>query len=119
MFKRTLLALSLLATPAAAHDIYNGLHDGFDETGQQTFKRDVGRLCCGGDPETGDCEAMVEAVAGIAFFGFPMVLALSVFMECVCSDQDSALVDAAGFPFGRVHIRRAEPRPKTAFQSQY
>ena len=58
MFTRLALAFSLLATPAAAHDIYLGLHDGFDDTGMQTFQRDIGKLCCGGDPETGDCEAM-------------------------------------------------------------
>ncbi|WP_146140228.1 hypothetical protein [Alsobacter soli] len=41
----SLVALaSLAAAPAQSHDIYNGLKD------------PAGRLCCGGDPVTGDCE---------------------------------------------------------------
>lgn len=43
---------------AYSHDIYFGLRSGFDSAGQQTFLRDVGNLCCGGDPVTGDCEAL-------------------------------------------------------------
>jgi hypothetical protein len=49
--------LAILCQPAVAHDIYNGLHDGFDDHNEQTFRRDVGRLCCDGGP-TGDCEAV-------------------------------------------------------------
>lgn len=36
-------------TPSKAHDIYNGLHEGLDP---------AAKLCCGGDPVTGDCEAV-------------------------------------------------------------
>lgn len=40
-----------LHTPAKAHDIYNRLY----EKGEPN-----GRLCCGGDPVTGDCEGIAN-----------------------------------------------------------
>lgn len=49
---RALLILALLiVTPVKAHDIYTTLRQGLVPEGQ---------LCCGGDPETGDCEAISE-----------------------------------------------------------
>lgn len=36
----------LMGTPAAAHDVFNNL------------RSPTGQLCCGGDPVTGDCEAL-------------------------------------------------------------
>lgn len=47
--RTALAALLLLAGPAAAHDIYAPLREGMSP---------AGRLCCGGDPVTGDCEAV-------------------------------------------------------------
>jgi hypothetical protein len=40
------LILIVVATPAAAHDVYTHLMS------------PSGRLCCGGDPVTGDCESV-------------------------------------------------------------
>jgi hypothetical protein len=42
----TLLVAATLAAPAMAHDIYSNLYS------------PAGKLCCGGDPVTGDCEAV-------------------------------------------------------------
>jgi hypothetical protein len=47
-----LFAALLFAPAAQAHDIYKGLHEGLVPEGQ---------LCCGGDPVTGDCEAVGTA----------------------------------------------------------
>ena len=44
-----LLALACAPAPAAAHDVYHGLLNPY-----------TGQLCCGGDPETGDCEGIPE-----------------------------------------------------------
>lgn len=46
-----LVGIVLVAGAGAAlgHDIYNGVREGMSA---------AGRLCCGGDPVTGDCEAV-------------------------------------------------------------
>lgn len=50
MIRTTLaLALTLFSTVVSSHDIYSNLHEGMSP---------AGRLCCGGDPNTGDCEAV-------------------------------------------------------------
>ena len=42
------MLLVLIAGPAAAHDVYNGV------------RSPSGQLCCGGDPVTGDCEGLID-----------------------------------------------------------
>ncbi len=46
--KRLVFLLLLSVTPAAAHDIYDGV------------RSPTGQLCCGGDPVTGDCEGLAD-----------------------------------------------------------
>lgn len=58
-----LIVALALSSPAWAHDVYDGLHSGFDQNGEQTFQRHVGNLCCNGDPVTGDCEPLDDFVA--------------------------------------------------------
>ena len=48
-FGRLVLALALLSGPARAHDIYTGER-----------RPGLGTSCCGGDPVTGECEALSE-----------------------------------------------------------
>lgn len=47
-FLLVLMACLFIATGALAHDIYNGVYGR------------GGNLCCGGDPVTGDCEALAS-----------------------------------------------------------
>jgi hypothetical protein len=49
MWRSLIVATVLACTPAAAHDIYRDLREGYSQTGP---------LCCGGDPITGDCEGI-------------------------------------------------------------
>jgi hypothetical protein len=39
---------------AYGHEYYNKLRESYDQT--------TGRLCCGGDPQTGDCEAVAYQI---------------------------------------------------------
>jgi len=45
-FLLVIMACLFLATGALAHDVYKGIYGV------------KGNLCCGGDPQTGDCEAL-------------------------------------------------------------
>lgn len=45
--------LCLLYSPARAHDHYGGVYEYNKPPGQ-------GRLCCGGDEKTGDCEGLMS-----------------------------------------------------------